>query len=138
MGIVMTGRYAGKKLVETKHEPSGVVLKTDAPKDSEGEGSTFSPTDLVGASLGACMLTIIANVCARSGLDLTGAHYRVEKVMSQDSPRRIAALPISIHLPARFAEEDRLKFERSAMLCPVKQSLHPDVDVRVEFVYDVA
>ena len=62
MAVEITGRYVGNLKVELTHEPSGAVLTTAAPKDNQGDGSSFSPTDLLATSLGACMLTLIAIV----------------------------------------------------------------------------
>jgi putative redox protein len=136
MSVVVTGRYLGNKKVELWHEPSGVTISTDAPKDNQGEGTRFSPTDLVGASLGSCMLTIISLVAERDGLDLTGMHVRVEKTMSAN-PRRISHLPVEIHMPKTLSPEVRGKLERAALGCPVHHSLHPDIDSPVSFFYDV-
>ena len=65
MQVTITGKYVGKKFVEATHQPSGAQITTDAPKDNQGEGNCFSPTDLVAAALGNCILTIMANVCER-------------------------------------------------------------------------
>ncbi len=136
MGVGIDGEYIGKKKVRLTHEPSGSVIVTDAPRDNQGEGSKFSPTDLVAAALGACMMTIIAIVGERSGMDLTGMRMRVVKEM-QSEPRRIGALPIVLHLPSRLSPEERHKLERAAETCPVAHSLHPDIRVTPQFVYDV-
>lgn len=137
MSVTITGRYTGKKFVEMLHGPSGAKLTTDAPRDNQGEGNSYSPTDLLAGALGSCILTIMANLCERSGWLLDGAHFRVEKHMVTTTPRRIGALELEIHLPAAFHPEAREKLERAAKSCPVHHSLHPDIQIDVNYVYDV-
>ena len=67
MSVVITGSYIGQKKVELHHEPSGSIIVTEAPRDNGGEGKSFSPTDLVGAAFGSCVMTTIAIVAERSG-----------------------------------------------------------------------
>lgn len=136
MGININGRYLGSKKVILTHEDSGAKLITTAPKDNQGEGNTFSPTDLVAGALGSCMMTIMAIVGERAGLDLSGMHMELEKIMG-DAPRRIAAIPITIHMPQELCQEDRTRLEAAARACPVHHTLHPDVQVTLQFVYDV-
>lgn len=136
MGVVMTGSYIGGKSFELIHEPSGIVITTDAPKDNGGEGKAFSPTDLVGAALGSCVVTTMVLLAERHGILLIGAHFRVEKVMGSE-PRRIAQLLLTIHLPHALSDVDRQKLERAGAACPVHKSLHPDTQVVIDFVYDV-
>lgn len=135
MAVEITGRYRDPLKVDLTHGPSGAQLTTAAPVDNAGDGSSFSPTDLVAAALGACMLTIIGIMAKRDGLDLTGAHFKVEKHMQAD-PRRIASLPIEIHLPAHLSPADRTKLERGALTCPVHRSLLPEIDKPVRFMYE--
>jgi putative redox protein len=135
MGVVMNGHYKGGKLVELVHEPSSVRITTDAPRDNGGEGAAFSPTDLVGAALGSCVLTTMVLFAERHGITLDGAHFRVEKNMASE-PRRIAEIVLTMHLPKSLSEIDRQKLERVGMTCPVHKSLHPDTQVRAEFIFD--
>jgi len=116
---------------------SGTKIFTDAPKDNQGNGDSFSPTDLVAAALGACMMTIMGIMADRDGIDLTGMSMQVEKHMSDSSPRRIASLPLIIRMPQGLTAEQRTKLERGAATCPVHHSLHPEIKTEIQFLYDV-
>ncbi len=136
MSVVITGSYLGQKKVELTHEPSGSVMITEAPRDNGGEGKSFSPTDLVAAAFGSCVMTTIAIVAERTGLSVAGMRMRVEKIMNPD-PRRIAELPLVVHLPESLEIYDRQKLERAALSCPVHKSLSNEVRMPIQFVYDV-
>ena len=135
MAVTMTGAYVGDLKTEIEHGPSGTRLKTAAPLDNQGDGSSFSPTDLVGAALASCMLTTMAIVARRHDIDLTGSTFVVEKHM-RDDPRRIDRLPVVLHLPAGLSAEHRRLMERTAHACPVHRSLLPEIEKSIDFVYD--
>ena len=130
-----TARYEGHLRTEATHTASGTVIQTDAPVDNHGRGEAFSPTDLVGTALGTCMLTTMAIVAERHQIALVGSSLRMEKIMSQEPPRRIAQLTIELHLPATLSPADRALMERTAHTCPVALSLNPELKQEVRFVY---
>ncbi len=130
----MSGRYLGQLKVELHHGPSGATLNTAAPVDNNGDGSSFSPTDLVAAALGACMLTIVAMVAERDGIDVSSLAFECEKHMSSN-PRHIGAIPVKLTMPAGLNPEQRAKLERAALTCPVHKSLLPEMDKSVTFAY---
>ncbi|MDO7884807.1 OsmC family protein [Hymenobacter cheonanensis] len=130
-----TARYEGHLRTEATHTASGTVIQTDAPVDNHGRGEAFSPTDLVGTALGTCILTTMAIVAERHQVDLVGASFKMEKIMSQDAPRRIAQLNVELHLPASLNERDRALMERTAHTCPVALSLNPEIKQEVRFIY---
>lgn len=134
--VVVEGRYVGDLRCEARHGPSGAAITTDAPADNMGRGEAFSPTDLVGTALGTCILTTMAIVAKRRGIDFSTARFHVEKQMATDPVRRIGRLPVTIHLPASLDAEARTVLERAAHSCPVHKSLHPDVDAPISFVYE--
>lgn len=134
--VEITARYEGDLRTTATHVPSGVTLTTDAPLDNQGKGESFSPTDLCAAALINCMATILGIKARNMGLDLRGMTLRVEKHMSSGPPRRIARLPVEIHLPASVPMDDREKLERACRACPVFQSLHPTIDKRLHFYWD--
>ena len=117
------------------HAESGNTLSTDAPKDNQGEGTSFSPTDLLATALGTCMLTTMAIAARKLEVDLSGATVRVRKEMTAAGPRRVAKLTVEIAGPAVVPEPHRLALERSAVECPVSRSLHPDVQTGIVFAW---
>ena len=125
-------RYEGDLRAEAMHEPSSSRLATDAPKDNEGRGESFSPTDLVATALGSCMLTIMGIVARRHEWPLEGAEVTVDKEMVADPQRRIGRLVVRFSLPDLPAEA-RAPLERAALSCPVHHSLHPSTEVDVDF-----
>lgn len=127
--------YEGDLRCVATHGPSSEKLATDAPVDNQGKGESFSPTDLVATALGSCMLTVMGIVAKRHDWDMTGARTRVEKHM-QAEPRRIGRLVVSMHLPGSLEPKARTTLERAAMTCPVHGSLHPEIEIPVEFHYD--
>lgn len=134
MAVEITGKYLGNLKMELTHAPSGAKLNTAAPVDNKGDGSSFSPTDLVAAALGSCMVTTMAIVAERDGIAAEEFTFRVEKHMADD-PRRIGALPVEIHMPKGLSPDQRTKLERAAHHCPVHRTLLPEVDKTVTFVY---
>lgn len=129
--------YDGSLRCTVRNISSGKTLTTDASASAGGLGENFSPSELVVAGLGACVLTTLALVAQRRQIDLTGLSACLEKDMQTTSPRRIASIGMTITMPlgVRLTAEDRSRLENAAQRCPVKQSLHPEIDVRVEFVY---
>ena len=134
--VKMTATYMGEKHCITEHEPSKTVLHTDAPKDNQGRGESFSPTDLVAAALGTCILTTMAIFAEKDGIELKNSRMSVAKEMSAN-PRKIASLRTIIELPASLSKEAREKLENIGRNCPVTKSLHPDVNVPIEFRYNI-
>lgn len=128
-------RYAGSKKCDLVH-PEGATLRTDAPKDIGGDATAFSPTDLVASGLASCILTTMAMVAERQGIDLTGAAATVEKHMTvPPAPRRLGRLPVIVTLPASVPAEHRERLERAGHACPVHASLHPDIDAPITYRY---
>jgi putative redox protein len=133
--VTITAKYEGDLCCTAVHGPSSATLSTDAPKDNEGLGRYFSPTDLVATALATCILTTMGIVARRHGIELKGARAKVEKHM-QSSPRRIARLPVELHVAGAFTAEQKKLLEATAHACPVHKSLHPDIDAPITLHWD--
>ncbi len=132
-GVPMTAAIQGLAC-ELVHGPSGTTLTTVPPKDNGGTGTSFSPTDLVGAALAACALSTMALAAQREGLSWGDARAAVEKRMTA-APRRIGELVVVFDMPREVRPDQRARLEEAALTCPVARSLHPDVKVPMEFRY---
>lgn len=136
----MTARitYEGGLSCTATHLASGTPIVTDAPTDNHGRGLAFSPTDLLAAALGSCILTTMAIRARLSGWPEPGGTVEALKVMASD-PRRVAELNLHINLTdPGYTPEQRQVLERIAYECPVARSLHPDLRQQVQLSWQVA
>lgn len=131
--VKITGEYEGDLHCVAIHGPSGQTLNTDAPKDNQGRGEAFSPTDLLATSFATCIVTTMAIVARRHGIELRGLRYAVTKEMSTDSPRRVVRLATELWLPIAKTPEVEALLRNTALGCPVHHSLHPSVDKPITF-----
>ncbi len=125
--------YEGELHTQCQHEPSGALLATDAPVDNQGRGESFSPTDLAATALASCMLTVMGIVAKQRGWRLDGSRAQVEKTMVAKPVRRIGRIGIRLTMAPGVPVEARPLLERTAHTCPVMQSIHPDIEVELEF-----
>jgi hypothetical protein len=121
--------YLGDLRTESIHLQSGTKLITDAPTDNLGKGEAFSPTDLLATATGTCILTTMAIVAQRDGIELSESEVEVTKIMAQSPPRRVARLEINLKMKSNIvlSPEQIIKLENTAHNCPVSLSIHPDV-----------
>ncbi len=135
MSVSISIDYRGDLRCDATHGPSHTSIRSDAPVDNCGKGEAFSPTDLVGAALGTCMATTMGIYAQRHDIDLRGLRVSVVKEMSKEPPRRIARLTSELHMPLPATHPQRDALERAALTCPVHRSLHADVELPVNFIW---
>lgn len=128
--------YQGDLRTLATHIQSGNSIETDAPTDNNGKGERFSPTDLVATALASCMLTIIGIAARTHGFDIEGTVCSVEKIMAAN-PRRIAEIKVQMEFPKEksYDEKTQAIIERAALTCPVFESLHPELQKTVTFLW---
>src|SRR4051812_5639987 len=88
---LMQIEYQGTLRTLAVHVDSQNKIITDAPKDNQGNGEAFSPTDLLCTSLASCMLTIAAMKGRTLGIEMKGVSIQIEKKM-QAAPRKVAEI----------------------------------------------
>ncbi|MCC5920472.1 MAG: OsmC family protein [Cyclobacteriaceae bacterium] len=128
-----SSEYLGQLRTSITHLQSGETITTDAPKDNQGEGKYFSPTDLVAAALGSCMVTIIGIKANSLNLKITSITWESEKIMDTN-PRRISQVKLDINMEfEEITEKQKEQIVRAAESCPVAMSLHADLKQNVNF-----
>ena len=118
---------------EAKHSLSGSVIHTDAPKDHDGEGKDFAPTDLLASSLGSCVITIMAIEAKRRGWKLSNMKIDVYKTMTSEGPRKIEPLVLEIFMPSDLDSKKYKILQNIAEDCPVKLNLECSIDIKLKW-----
>ena len=130
-------RYLGKLKTEIIHLDSATRIVTDAPKDNEGEGTSFSPTDLVAGAYLSCIFTILGIEMKKGRLPKhLSLEGKVTKIMKKN-PRKIAALKIEMKIfgGKKLDDTQREYLENLIWATPVPLSINPDIDVKIKIDY---
>ena len=127
--------YVSELQTESTHLASGSKIRTDAPVDNNGKGSTFSPTDLLCSSLVSCMLTIMGIKAQKTGFNLGEISSSMTKIMATE-PRRVTRIIIIMKLKGIYNAKQKALLEDAALNCPVAKSLHPEIKQEIEFRYE--
>lgn len=129
----LKSQYLGDLRTSVEHLKSAQKLLSDAPTDNNGKGESFSPTDLVAAALGSCMMTVMGIYADKNDITLQGLYWETEKIMTSD-PRRISRIRINFHWPQPSASHKQIeRLKDIALNCPVALSLHPEIQQEISF-----
>ena len=116
-----------------ERQPDGNTVAIDCPHT--GKGEEFSPTNLVEAALGGCMLLSMGTLAKRNGQNIEGTKIEVKVTMTDEPRMRFGSIDVVVTMPPGLADKDRARLERAAGLCPVKHSFDPDIPISVHYVY---
>ena len=125
--------HDGPQHCTAQRQPDGNTVAMDCPYT--GKGEEFSPTNMVEAALGGCMLISMGTMAMRSSLDISGAKVEVKVSMTDKPCLRIGSIDITVDMPAGLSEKDRKRLEAAAEYCPIKHSFNTDVTISVKYVY---
>ena len=134
METIITKYIQGYRTQAT-HVRSSSQIITDAPVDNNGKGEAFSPTDLVAAAIGSCMLTLMDITANKYDFSLGEVTLKTTKIMGTN-PRRISEVQLVFELGSKqYTAKQKEILERAARDCPVAHSLHPDLKIESKFNY---
>jgi putative redox protein len=135
MAVTISVSYHGQLRCTAIRQPDGQSVQTDIIAAHGGRGEYLTPAEMTVAAVATCAVSMAAAVAERSGIDLSTAKATAQFDMVDKPHRRIGPIRLSIQLPRGVPEAARPKLEAAAKACPVKNSLHPDIGVEIEFIY---
>ena len=130
-------QYLGDLTTECIHVESKTKMIIDAPKDIGGKGSSFSPSDLIGAALGSCILITMGNAAKRCGFVFDGTTAEIEKEMITAPKRCIGKIIVRLRCPQMPSPPIQEKLEKAAGECVVQASLHPNIKKEIDFIWGI-
>lgn len=132
--MTSTVLYEGNLRTVCTHLQSGNQIETDAPTDNQGKGERFSPTDLIATAFASCILTTMAIRARDLEPKIRNTFIATEKIMSAN-PRRISTINLTFQFAENiyFSPEEQQILEQIALTCPVKECLHPEMQLNINF-----
>jgi lipoate synthase len=128
-------------LMKVKH---AVITSVDRDEIKDGGSVIWFNTikavkalnpDLLATSLATCMLTVMGIKAKSMGIEMDGINVDVEKIMKAD-PRRVGSINLTVHIPDHLKNADEKSkqiLKHTGDTCPVMKSIHPDIEVRVNW-----
>ena len=126
--------YLGDLMCKVTHTPSGNSFFTDAPLDNTGEARYISPTDLLAASIGSCIATIMGIKAKANGINIEGLKITVDKEMDNLPFRRVSKLTVRIYFASILNEKDFAIMQNVVNTCPVTKSLLPEIELDYQII----
>ena len=86
----------------------------------------MNPGELLTASLGACMLTMVGYMASKRGDNALGTTAEIT-AQFDEKHSRIVAFDIALNFPNSFTQEQKDTYVQAAQTCPVHNSLREDI-----------
>jgi|SRR5699024_7955342 len=99
---------------------------------------TFRPIDFLPGGYGTCMMGIMDKIAGQNGFNLSEARTEIGFEMLPDNSR-IDIINIKCFIPKEnyTAEQKQILEKAATEMCPLGNSLHPDIERKIEFLYGV-
>ncbi len=116
----MIVRFPGGKRVVA--EQNGMLIETDQPRRSGGEGSAPSPFDLFLASLATCTGYYVLAFCRKRDIATDGVTLTLSSTRNEER-HMLDRIDIDVHLPPEFPDKYVEACINAASQCSVKKHL---------------
>jgi len=109
------------------------VFTTDMGVDEGGKDLGPTPVEILGASAGACLATMVQAYCDARGYNdgEVSVSLTIELV---ENPNRVAGFVLDVELPKDVPEEDKEKLKKMALRMPVPATLRAEPRVDIEML----
>ena len=91
---------------------------------------TMNPGELLAASLGACMMTMVGFLASRRNEQVAGTKVQVEPTFDEKHSR-IVAFTVTFYFPETLTQTQKDFYANAAQSCPVHNSLREDITYKI-------
>lgn len=99
-------------------------FSTDVDTELGGRGELPSPGEMLAATVASCMLSMVAYVSHRKGINTAGTCIQAA---CGEGSCGVGSLHFEITVPVATAPHERKIIEAAVADCPVGNSIHPDI-----------
>ena len=110
----------------------GHTVTVDQPRESGGDDTAATPTELFVASLATCVAFYAGRYLTRHGYTRDGLRVSVAFDMATDRPARVAAVRLTLRVPAEVPAERWGALQAVASHCTVHNTLTAPPDVTID------
>jgi putative redox protein len=115
-----------------KTEIRNHLFLSDMAVSDGGNDEAPAPAELLISALGTCIGMVINSYCVNHGYNTDNISISMTYMLA-DKPKRIKNITIDIALPENFPSEKQKVIMNLIKLCPIYNSLHPDMEIDIEF-----
>lgn len=90
----------------------------------------MNPGELLAASLGACMMTMVGFLASRRNESVAGTKVHVEPAFDEKHSR-ITSFTVTFEFPETLTQTQKDFYAKAAQGCPVHNSLREDISYKV-------
>lgn len=121
------------KNFQTSVSCRGLSITVDQPKEDGGDNAGLSPTELLVASLGTCIIYYSVVFLKRRKVPCTGLKVVLDWEYAE-TPRRIGKIKASISLNEKLDEKQKKGLLKIAQSCTVHNTLThaPEINVSIK------
>lgn len=125
--MIKVAAKISEELYKTELSTDTNMVIADEPETAGGQGSGFSPKELLAASLGSCKAITIKMYANRKGWPLKEATVTVN--FQQNLETNTSYLEARIELEGDLSEEQKERLYTVAKKCPVHKLLESSIEI---------
>jgi len=113
------------------------ILSPTGKEPWVADGVDFRPIDFLVGGYGTCMMSMMDRDAGKNGFNLSKARTEITSEFDNDNGR-VGKINIKCFIQkGDYTAEQKKIMETAAKNCPIGNSLHPDIEKNIEFLYGV-
>lgn len=122
--------HEGQSRCTSRHTASGEIWHTDIPVALGGLGFYATPAATLAMAAASCMMSMIAFLAKRKGIDTTGMEIDACAEEEDGSVRRML---FRVTMPSEIPSSLQAILESATETCPVRKALNSEIEIITEW-----